>query len=179
MEIKTNNLLIYPPIKGHAVNIPSSFLRDDSKKSFLGRESGETSHLWEYPVGVYSSASAFLRAFMQVVAHGLVYFKDPAVIKRVKELMLHWGSCKRAAYQAIHKHNLTRNDIKIYCKKNYMSLLNGRYVSDAVTEASKINQEHALTTFCDIIKVVRAHEAAIVELSFDVGVTISIKDKTI
>ena len=144
MEFKTNNLLIYQSITGHAVNIPSSFLRDDHKKSFIGRESGETSHLWEHPVGVYSSASAFFKAFMQVVAHGLVYFKDPAVIKRVKELMLYWGSCKRAAYQAIHKRELKGNDIKVYCKKNYMSLLNQRYVADAVCEASKIQHEHSL-----------------------------------
>jgi IS605 OrfB family transposase len=122
----------------------SSFLRDDSKKSFIGRESGETLHLWDYLVGVRCSALAFLKAFMQVVAHGLVYFKDPTVVRRVKKLMLNWGSCRRAAYQAIHKQGLKGNDIKIYCKKNYMSLLNGRYVSDAVTEASKINQEHSL-----------------------------------
>jgi IS605 OrfB family transposase len=57
--------------------------------------------------------------------------------------MIHWSSCKRSAYQAIHKQKLKGNDIKIYCKKNYMFLLNGRYISDAVTEASKINQEHA------------------------------------
>jgi IS605 OrfB family transposase len=81
---------------------------------------------------------------MRVVAHGLIYFKDPSVYGRIKELMIHWGSCKRAAYQAIHKQGLKGNDIKIYCKKNYMALLNGRYVSDAVTEASKTNQEHAL-----------------------------------
>ena len=124
--------------------MPSSSIRDDSKKSDTGRESKKAPHLWDYFVGVYSSASAFFKAFMRVVAHGLVYFKDPAIIHRIKELMTYWGSCKRSAYQAIHKLNLTGNDIKIYCKKNYMTLLNGRYVSDAVTEASKINQEHAL-----------------------------------
>jgi IS605 OrfB family transposase len=121
-----------------------SSLRDDSKKSFIGRESGETSHLWEYPVGVCSSTLAFFKAFMQIVAHGLVYFKDPAIVKRVKEIMLHWGSCKRAAYQATHKQKLKGNDIKIYCKKNYMALLNQRYVADAVSEASKIQHEQAL-----------------------------------
>jgi hypothetical protein len=144
MEIKMNNLLIYPPITEHTTNMLPSFIRDDPKKSFIGWESGKTFHLWDYPVGVRCSALAFFKAFMRVVAHGLVYFKDPTTIHKIKELMLYWGSCKRSAYQAIHKQELTGNDIKIYCKKNYMSLLNGRYVSDAVTEASKINQKHAL-----------------------------------
>jgi IS605 OrfB family transposase len=81
---------------------------------------------------------------MIVIAHGLVYFKDPSVVSRVKELMLHWGSCKRSAYQAIHKHNLKGNEVKIYCKQNYKNTLSGRYIADAVCDAGKINQDHAL-----------------------------------
>ena len=81
---------------------------------------------------------------MRIVAHGLVYFKDPSNIRALKKLMLNWGSCKRAAYQAIHKFHLTGNDIKLYCKKDYMESLNQRYVADAVTEASKIEHEHSL-----------------------------------
>jgi hypothetical protein len=121
-----------------------SFIRDDPKKSIIGRESEESYHLWDYSVEVRCFASAFLKAFMRVVTHGLVHFKDPSINPKIKRLMLHWGSCKRSAYQAIHKHNLKGNDVKIYCKKNYMLLLNGRYISDAVTEASKIDQERAL-----------------------------------
>jgi IS605 OrfB family transposase len=143
MEIKTNNLLIFPIILEHTVNMFSS-IRDDSKKSFIGRESGKTSHLWGYSVGVYCSALALLKVFMRIVAHGIVYFKNPSVIKSIKTLMLNWSSCRRSAYQAIHKYKLVGNLIKIYCKKNYMSLLNQRYVADAVSEASKIEQEHAL-----------------------------------
>jgi IS605 OrfB family transposase len=143
MEIKTNNLLIYLTIVEHGANVLYPF-RGDSNKSSIGQESGESIHPYEIPVGICTSVLAFLKAFMRVVAHGIVYFKDPSAYGRIKELMTHWGSCKRAAYQAIHMQELKGNDVKIYCKKNYMSLLNGRYVSDAVTEASKINQEHAL-----------------------------------
>jgi IS605 OrfB family transposase len=81
---------------------------------------------------------------MRIVSHGIVYFKDPESIKSLKNLMLNWSSCKRAAYQAIHKHKLTGNDVKVYCKKNYMGHLNQRYVADAVSEASKIEHEHSL-----------------------------------
>ena len=128
----------------HATNMLSSSKRDDSKKSLKSRESDEPFHLWELSVGVRCSVPAFFKALMRIVAHGSVYFKEPSIILSVKKLMTHWGSCRRAAYQAIHKHKLTGNDIKIYCKKNYMPLLNQRYVADAVSEASKINQEHAL-----------------------------------
>ena len=81
---------------------------------------------------------------MRVVIHGLVCFKDPSSIKRLKTLMLDWGSCKRAAYQATHKFRLTGNNIKLYCKKNYGEFLNMRYLADAVLEALKIEHEHSL-----------------------------------
>ena len=58
--------------------------------------------------------------------------------------MLHWGSCKRAAYQAIHRHNLSGNAVKVSCKRHYMEPLNQRYVADAVSDASTVQQEHVL-----------------------------------
>jgi len=78
---------------------------------------------------------------MRKVIHGVVYFEDK---NRVLQLMKNFCSCKRSAYQATHKHKLSGNNIKKYCKRNYMSLLNQRYVSDATVEASKIVKEHAL-----------------------------------
>ena len=80
---------------------------------------------------------------MQKVTHGQAYFEEH-VVKRVLELMRGQCSAKRSAYQAIHKHNLSGNDIKVYVKKNYMSHLNQRYVADACSQASIINQESAL-----------------------------------
>jgi len=50
----------------------------------------------------------------------------------------------RSAYQAIHKHKLSGNDVRIYAKKNYASRLNVRYISDACTRASQVTQEKAL-----------------------------------
>jgi len=78
---------------------------------------------------------------MRKVIHGVVYFEDQ---DRVLQLMKNFCSCKRSAYQAIHKHELSGNDVKKYCKKNYMPLLNQRYIADAAVEASKIVKEHAL-----------------------------------
>jgi IS605 OrfB family transposase len=81
---------------------------------------------------------------MRIIAHGIVYFQNPEDRNRVKELMQAWSSCRRSAYQAIHKHGLQGNDIKVYCKKNYMKSLNQRYVADAACSASMIQQEHSL-----------------------------------
>ena len=78
---------------------------------------------------------------MRKVIHGVVYFKDS---RRVLQIMKSFCSCKRSAYQAIHKHKLSGNDVKKYCKKNYMPLLNQRFISDATVEASKTIKEHAL-----------------------------------
>lgn len=100
MKTNHNTLSIFLPLIGHATNMPYPF-RGDSNKSSIGQESGKSNHPYEIPVGVRCSVLAFLKAFMQVVAHGVVYFKDPVIVKRVKELMRHWGSCKRTAYQAI------------------------------------------------------------------------------
>jgi len=118
----TNNLVILPAYVGRADNTPSCLNSDDSTKSSTSRESGIPFHRWGLPVGVISSDPAlFLRAIMRVVAHGIAYFKDTQSIKSLKGLMVNWGSCRRSAYQAIHKHGLHGNDIKGYCKKNGFS----------------------------------------------------------
>ena len=80
---------------------------------------------------------------MQKVTHGQAYFEQH-VVKRVLELMRLQCSAKRSAYQAIHKHGLSGNDVKQYAKKNYMSHLNQRYIADACSQAGMINQEFAL-----------------------------------
>ena len=123
-----------------------SYLKGVPKNHKKCRESEKFFNTLEYSVGVRSSDPALklFRFIMRIVSHGIVHFKDPSANHRVKELMSHWGSCKRAAYQAIHKHGLKGNDIKVYCKKNYISLLNQRYIADAACEAGKIIQEHAL-----------------------------------
>ena len=140
----THNLLIFNPGVEPATNRLSS-LSVDIQKKISDRESDLSLHQQGFPVGVSRSAPVFIfRLIMRIVAHGLVYFKDPASIKCLKRLMVNWGSCKRAAYQAIHKFHLTGNDIKLYCKKDYMESLNQRYVADAVTEASKIEHEYSL-----------------------------------
>jgi IS605 OrfB family transposase len=44
----------------------------------------------------------------------------------------------------MHKHALVGNDVRKYCKKNYMEMLNQRYVSDAVFEAKKVIRDNAV-----------------------------------
>ena len=140
----THNLLIPDSYVELGTNRLSN-LHVDIQQKISDRESDLSLHQQGFTVGVCTSAPVlFIRLIMRIVAHGLVYFKDPASIKCLGRLMLNWGSCKRAAYQAIHKFDLTGNDIKLYCKKDYMESLNQRYVADAVTEASKVTQEHAL-----------------------------------
>ena len=140
----THNLLISDPPVEQSTNLFSN-LFDSTQRKLSDRESDLSLHQQGFPVGVRTSAPVlFLRLIMRIVAHGLVYLKDPASTKYLKRLMLNWCSCKRAAYQAIHKFHLTGNDIKLYCKKDYMESLNQRYVADAVTEASKIEHEYSL-----------------------------------
>lgn len=81
---------------------------------------------------------------MRKVTHGILYFKDPQVKKRLDELMLYQCSATRSAYQAIHKHGLKNNDVKKYVKKDYSKYLNATHIADACTLASMINQEHAI-----------------------------------
>jgi IS605 OrfB family transposase len=80
---------------------------------------------------------------MQRAAHGEAYFEEH-VTRRVLELMRLQCSARRSAYQAIHKHGLEDNDVKVYVKKNYMEKLNQRYVSDAVSQAKQVNAESAI-----------------------------------
>lgn len=80
---------------------------------------------------------------MRAVAHGEVWF-PPDAAARVAELMRLQCSATRSAYQAIHKHGLSGNAVKVYVKRNYMRPLNQRYVADACAVASGIKQEGAL-----------------------------------
>jgi IS605 OrfB family transposase len=78
-----------------------------------------------------------------------MYISIPATIhdgdfEVLKQLMRDWSSCKRYAYQRIHKDKLAGNNVKKACKPIYMSKLNARYIADAVLEAQKINQDHAI-----------------------------------
>jgi len=75
------------------------------------------------------------------IAHGTAWFKDDS---RIVELMKFQCSATRSAYQAIHKHNIKENDIKIYVKKNYMKDLNQRYIADACSSAKGIIHESSL-----------------------------------
>ena len=75
------------------------------------------------------------------VSHGQVWFSNPEPILELCQLQC---SATRSAYQAIHKHGLKGNDIKNYVKKNYMQALNQRYVADACSIASGINQDNSI-----------------------------------
>lgn len=78
---------------------------------------------------------------MRMVARGVVWFEDAAPIRR---LMRSQCSAMRSAYQAMHRHHLRGNDVKVYVKRNYMDDLNQRYISDAVTRASSIRHENVI-----------------------------------
>ena len=75
------------------------------------------------------------------VAHGQVWFSNPEPILELCQLQC---SATRSAYQAIHKHNIKGNDVKKYVKKNYMQALNQRYVADAFSIASGVNQDNSI-----------------------------------
>jgi IS605 OrfB family transposase len=79
---------------------------------------------------------------MRLAAHGVVWFSDPADQQRVETLIVDYCSARRAAYQAIQR-GLVGNEVRKAVKKNY-AYLGARYVSDAVSEASKISQPGAL-----------------------------------
>jgi IS605 OrfB family transposase len=79
---------------------------------------------------------------MQRVAHGIAFFSPPQE-QRVLALMRNQCSAKRTAYQAIQAGS-RGNYVKEAAKKDYMPLLNQRYISDAVSQASQIKKEHAL-----------------------------------
>jgi len=55
------------------------------------------------------------------------------------------SSCRRYAYQRIHKDGITKaNDVVKACKPLYMNKLNQRYIQDAVLKAKAIPDEHTL-----------------------------------
>lgn len=78
---------------------------------------------------------------MKTVITGTIHEGD---FESLKQIMRDQSSCKRYAYQRIHKDNLKGNDIKVACKPRYMDVLNQRYIADAVLRASMINQEHSI-----------------------------------
>ena len=75
------------------------------------------------------------------VAHGQAWFFNPEPILELCQLQC---SATRSAYQAIRKHSLKGNDVRKYVKKNYMQTLNQRYISDACSIASGINQDNSI-----------------------------------
>jgi len=77
------------------------------------------------------------------VAHGVVWFPEPVKV-RVLGLMKAQSSASRSAYQAIHKHELKGNAVKQYVKRNFMNSLNQRYISDAVSRVSGIEDKCVL-----------------------------------
>lgn len=77
------------------------------------------------------------------IAHGTVWFPEP-VKTRLLDLMKAQSSAARSAYQAIHKHSLKGNSVKQYVKRNFMSSLNQRYISDAVSRVAAIEDDGVL-----------------------------------
>jgi len=75
---------------------------------------------------------------MRMVARGVVWFEDSEPIHR---LMRSQCSAMRSAYQAMHKHGLKGNDVKVHVKQDYMDDLNQRYISDAVSRAKGIRHD--------------------------------------
>jgi IS605 OrfB family transposase len=59
----------------------------------------------------------------------------------LKQIMRDQSSCRRHAYQRIHKDNLIGNDIVKICKLIYMDKLNQRYIQDAVLKAKTIKKD--------------------------------------
>ena len=78
---------------------------------------------------------------MRMIAKGIVWFEDSESIRR---LMRSQCSAMRSAYQAMHKHGLRGNDVKVHVKQNYMNNLNQRYISDAVSRAKGIRYDRVI-----------------------------------
>lgn len=77
---------------------------------------------------------------MRRIAHITAWFNDEQAA-RVRELMRHQSSAVRSAYQGVKKHGLSGNDLKNHVKKNYMALLNQRYVADACVRGAMIKPD--------------------------------------
>ena len=79
---------------------------------------------------------------MQKVITGTIHQGD---FQALSQLMRDQSSCRRCAYQRIHKDGLAKaNDVVKACKPRYMDKLNQRYIQDAVLRAKSIPNEHAL-----------------------------------
>ena len=79
---------------------------------------------------------------MQKVITGTIHQGD---FQALLQLMRDQSSCRRYAYQRIHKDGLTKaNDVVKACKPRYMDKLNQRYIQDAVLRAKSVPKEHAL-----------------------------------
>ena len=79
---------------------------------------------------------------MQKVITGTIHQGD---FQALTQLMRDQSSCRRYAYQRIHKDGLTKaNDVVKACKTQYMDKLNQRYIQDAVLRAKAVHSEHAL-----------------------------------
>ena len=59
----------------------------------------------------------------------------------LKQIMRDQSSCRRYAYQRIHKDDLIGNDVIKACKPLYMDKLNQRYIADAVLRAKMIKKD--------------------------------------
>ena len=57
--------------------------------------------------------------------------------------MRDWCSCRRTAYQAIHKRQLEGDSVVHDCERHY-SHLGEHYLADAVFEAGRVQNEHAI-----------------------------------
>jgi IS605 OrfB family transposase len=79
---------------------------------------------------------------VQKVITGTIHQGD---FDALKQIMRDQSSCRRYAYQRIHKDELSKaNDVVKVCKPLYMDRLNQRYIQDAVLRAKAVRQDHCL-----------------------------------
>jgi len=78
---------------------------------------------------------------MKKVITGTIHQGD---FDALKQVMRDQSSCRRYAYNRIHKDGLSGNNVKVACKPLYMDKLNQRYIADAVLRAKAVKQEHCL-----------------------------------
>lgn len=79
---------------------------------------------------------------MKTVITGTLHQGD---FDALKQVMRDQSSCRRYAYQRIHKDELSRaNDVVKACKPQYMYKFNQRYIQNAVLRAKSVKQDHCL-----------------------------------
>lgn len=78
---------------------------------------------------------------MKTVITGTIHQGD---FDDLRQIMRDQSSCRRYAYQRIHKDGLSGNDVVKSCKPVYMEKLNQRYIQDAVLRAKMIKKDHVL-----------------------------------